>query len=64
MELYKYALRREDRRVRIRIISILKNEEPVVPELPKTGAADVLTGVIGIASVATAAGYYIASRKQ
>ena len=38
--------------------------EPVVPELPKTGAADVLTGVIGIASVATAAGYYIASRKQ
>ena len=34
MELYKYALRREDRRVRIRIISILKNEEPVVPEGP------------------------------
>ena len=39
-------------------------EEPVVPELPKTGAADILTGVIGMASVATAAGYYIASRKQ
>ena len=34
MELYKYALRREDRRVRIRIISILKNEEPVIPEGP------------------------------
>ena len=43
-----------------------EGEEPGDPpaELPKTGAADVLTGVIGIASVATAAGYYIASRKQ
>lgn len=39
-------------------------EEPEEPELPKTGAADILTGVIGMASVATAAGYYIASRKQ
>ena len=39
-------------------------EEPEEPELPRTGAADILTGVIGMASVATAAGYYIASRKQ
>lgn len=39
-------------------------KDPEPPVMPKTGAADVITGVIGLASVATAAGYYIASRKQ
>ncbi len=39
-------------------------DEPVVPELPKTGAASLISGFIGAASVATAAGYYIVSRKK
>ncbi|MDO4219837.1 MAG: LPXTG cell wall anchor domain-containing protein [Candidatus Saccharibacteria bacterium] len=39
-------------------------EEPVTPELPKTGAASMISGIIGAASVATAAGYYIISRKK
>ena len=39
-------------------------DEPVVPELPKTGAASLISGFIGTASVATAAGYYIISRKK
>ena len=33
-------------------------------ELPKTGAADIVTGAIGLGGVITTAGYYIASRKQ
>ena len=37
---------------------------PSTPELPKTGAGTVISGVIGAASVATAAGYYIISRKK
>ena len=36
-------------------------EEPVIP---KTGASTVISGVVGAASVATAAGYYIISRKK
>lgn len=34
------------------------------PELPKTGAETIVTGIFGTASVATAAGYYIVSRKK
>ncbi len=34
------------------------------PEIPKTGASTVISGVFGAASVATAAGYYIISRKK
>ncbi len=34
------------------------------PELPKTGATEITTGVIGLGGVVTAAGYLIASRKQ
>ena len=37
---------------------------PESPELPKTGANTVISSVIGAASVATAAGYYIISRKK
>ena len=33
-------------------------------ELPKTGATDIMAGAIGLGGVVTAAGYYIASRKQ
>lgn len=40
-------------------------EEPTTPpELPKTGAVSILGSTIGLASMATAAGYYIASRKK
>ena len=39
-------------------------KEPKEPELPKTGATTVISGVVGAASVATAAGYYIISRKK
>ena len=34
------------------------------PELPKTGAGNILTAVMGIASVTIASAYYIASRKK
>ena len=34
------------------------------PPLPKTGATTIVTGVFGAAGVATAAGYYIISRKK
>ena len=37
---------------------------PPPEELPSTGPAAVVTGVMGAGAVATAAGYYIASRKQ
>ena len=33
-------------------------------ELPKTGATSIVSGAIGLASMATAAAYYIASRKK
>ena len=33
-------------------------------EMPTTGPSDVISGVIGIGAVTTAAGYYVASRKQ
>jgi uncharacterized repeat protein (TIGR01451 family) len=40
-------------------------EEPTpTPELPKTGPVSVISGLVGAASVATAAGYYIISRKK
>ena len=43
-------------------------DTPVTPgtpsELPKTGASSIVSGAIGLASMATATGYYIASRKQ
>ncbi len=40
-------------------------EEPtVVPELPTTGPTAIAGGVIAAGSIATAAGYYIASRRQ
>ena len=34
------------------------------PVLPKTGPTAVITSVVGLASVATAAGYYVISRKK
>lgn len=37
---------------------------PTPKELPKTGPETIVTGVIGLGSVVTTAGYYIASRKQ
>ena len=37
---------------------------PTPKELPKTGPETVATGIIGLGSVVTTAGYYIASRKQ
>ena len=39
-------------------------KDPTPPELPKTGAADIISGIVGLASVTTAAGYYIISRKK
>lgn len=40
-------------------------EEPKpTPELPKTGPSAVAGGIIATGSIATAAGYYIASRRQ
>lgn len=42
-----------------------KPEEPVTPpELPKTGAENVLSAMIAIAGLTTATAYYIASRKK
>ena len=38
--------------------------EPTPSELPQTGAATIVTGVIGAGSMATVLGYYIASRKK
>lgn len=35
-----------------------------VNELPETGAASIAAGVLGAGSIVTAAGYYVASRKQ
>jgi len=32
--------------------------------MPKTGATEITTGVIGLGGVVTTAGYLIASRKQ
>ncbi len=41
------------------------NKPTVTPSnMPTTGAGTVVTGVIGVGSVVTAAGYYIASRKS
>ena len=37
---------------------------PEEPELPRTGADSIIGSTIGLASMATAAGYYIASRKK
>jgi len=34
------------------------------PEIPKTGATSIVTGIIGATAVATTAGYYIISRKK
>ena len=34
------------------------------PDIPKTGANTVISGVFGAASIATAAGYYVISRKK
>ena len=39
-------------------------KDPTPPEMPTTGAADILSGVIGLASMTTAAGYYMISRKK
>ena len=39
-------------------------ETPPAPELPNTGASEVLSGIIGLAAMTTAAGYYINSRKK
>lgn len=41
-----------------------KKPEKTIPELPKTGPAETAIGVIGLGSIITAAGYYIASRKK
>ncbi len=37
---------------------------PTTPELPKTGAETVISSVVGAAGIATAATYYIISRKK
>ncbi len=37
---------------------------PTPVELPKTGAASIITGIMGIASTVTATAYYISSRKK
>ena len=37
---------------------------PTPQELPKTGPETIATGIIGLGSIVTTAGYYIASRKQ
>ena len=34
------------------------------PDLPKTGATSIVSGIIGATAVATTAGYYIISRKK
>ena len=39
-------------------------DTPPTPELPNTGAGEIISGVVGLAAVTTAAGYYIISRKQ
>ncbi len=39
-------------------------ETPVVPEYPNAGPTAIAGGVIATGSIATAAGYYIASRRQ
>ena len=41
-----------------------KECKPVEPELPRTGADSIIGSTIGLASMATAAAYYIASRKK
>ena len=45
--------------------------DPVTPvnpgtpgELPSTGPSEIISGIVGIGAVTTAAGYYVASRKQ
>lgn len=47
---------------------VCKNDEPTPEptpkEVPKTGASDIFTAVLGAGSLTTAAGYYIASRKR
>ena len=40
-------------------------KEPTpTPYLPETGAGEIISGVLGLAAVSTAAGYYIISRKK
>ena len=41
-----------------------KPEEPTTPELPNTGAGEIISGIVGLAAITTAAGYYVISRKQ
>ncbi len=47
---------------------VCKPEEPTTPpatpELPETGAGEIISGIVGLAAITTAAGYYIISRKQ
>ena len=40
------------------------NSTTTASSLPNTGAGSAVAGVIGAGSIATAAGYYIASRKS
>jgi len=42
----------------------LEKDDPNCYDLPVTGAGEILVGAIGIGSVATAAAYYVASRRQ
>ena len=35
-----------------------------VPELPETGAGEILSGIVGLAAMTTATGYYVISRKK
>ena len=39
-------------------------EPQPTPELPDTGAGEILSGVVGLAAMTTAAGYYMISRKK
>lgn len=41
-----------------------KKEQPVVTELPKTGLAQTLGGMLGLGALTTAAYYYVTSRRQ
>lgn len=46
---------------KVAVLGKVCEDKPVIPE---TGAASIITGVLGSASVATAAGYYVISRKK
>lgn len=42
----------------------VEEEQPTVTELPKTGLAQTISGVLGLSALTSAAYYYISSRRQ